>query len=217
MSFNPNLPADDTYISSVASILRTNFNAIAQGSTSFAPLCLNLTSIDNAEEPQATDTQSRTFLKKDNYGNLNIFTALPNAQSGAFAQTLLPPVSLPVTLQNGTLNLQYTSLLGGFLLAFGQGINFLKDTILHLDAFTSVSCILASRINFSDQPILSSSAITFTPVSKYTVDGKEQTTNPANTFMAYISGAVNFWNCSLLVIGIPDPKFLEKAFSTSGD
>lgn len=216
MSFNPNLPADDTYISSVASILRTNFNAIAQGSTSFSPLCWNLTSIDNAEEPQATDTQSRTFLKKDNYGNLNIFTALPNAQSGAFAQTLLPPVSFPVTLQKGTLTLQYTSLLGGFLLAFGQGINFIGNTLLHLEAFTSVSCILASRRSLTDDPTFSHQAIIFTPVSKYTVDGKEKEANPENTFMASVSTSIVLWNCHLLVIGIPDPKFLEKAFSTSG-
>lgn len=212
MSFNPNLPADDSYITSVARMLRNNFNAIVSGDTSFSPSVYNFSVLPEGEDPQATASQAKKFLKKDVYGNLNFFTSLPNAQSGAFAETLMPPFQQSVGVVSGALTLTYTSLLGSYLIGFGIGTGFKNGIILSLTAFEEVICITGNRIAGEGEIYNNTHGVTFTPVGPSSATQKPS----KNSFHISIGGSSNPWNCSLIVIGIPDSKFLAQAFANTG-
>lgn len=218
MTFNPNLPTDDTFISSVASILRSNFTAMSQGDTSFSPLVWNCTSIENNPDPQATSNISRTFLKKDSYGNLNLFISLPNSESGAFSQTLMPPCSGSVSLSAGSLTLNYSFLAGGWLIGFGTATGISSATIFPFNAFKQVSSITATPVSpsfdFNYNKIFP--AVTMIPVSSYVINGTQTTATFPNTYKIALSNNKSIISVNIIVIGIPSAQFLSEAFSNKG-
>ena len=218
MTFNPNLPTDDTFITSVASILRSNFTAMSQGDTSFSPLVWNCSSIENNPDPQSTSNISRTFLKKDSYGNLNLFISLPNSESGAFSQTLMPPCSSSVQINSGTLILNYSFLAGGWLIGFGTATSISNETIFPFTAFNQVSSLTATPISpsfdFNYNKIFP--AVTMIPVSSYVINGVPYTATYPNTYKIALSNNKSVISVNFIVIGIPSPKFLSEAFSNKG-
>lgn len=218
MTFNPNLPTDDTFITSVASILRSNFTAMSQGDTSFSPLVWNCSSIENNPDPQATSTISRTFLKKDSYGNLNLFISLPNSESGAFSQTLMPPCSGSVSLSAGSLTLNYSFLPGGWLIGFGTATGISNATIFPFTAFNQVSSITATPVSpsfdFNYNKIFP--GVTMIPISSYVINGIPTTATFPNTYKIALSNNKSVLSVNIIVIGIPSAQFLSEAFSNKG-
>lgn len=216
MTFNPNLPTDDTFITSVASILRSNFTAMSQGDTSFSPLVWNCSSIENNPDPQSTSTISRTFLKKDSYGNLNLFISLPNSQSGAFSQTLMPPCSSSVPITSGSLTLNYSFLPGGWLIGFGTAMSVTNNAIFPFTAFSLVSSLTATPITQQYDANKNFPAVTMTPVSSYVINGGNYNADPKNTYKITLSNSKGVAYVSIIVIGVPSQKFLSEAFSNKG-
>lgn len=210
MSFDPNLPLNDEFIIDTPAAVRQNFTAIVMGDSSFSPLSINYgnTTGSIVGEPQATSTTAKTYLKEDPFGNLNLFTALPNAAMGGFLTTLFPPLALGGTISTGSLTLYYTYLPGGLMIAFGWAIGVRTGSTLTLSNFSQVFSLTGTLLRTSS------------PSNAYPlnfVSTSSSGNNPPNTFKVIIqtSSATELWRFSVIVLGLPTSDFLKAAFANS--